>query len=985
MPLPYFNINMGQQIFDYGDYQLDKTSLIDNIKKNLEGYIKYKKYSDEQTEQFMKAAEYISKGIEKGTITKDLQFKPSKPGQFKFVDSEGGLIEGDLIHDDVLRLVDKIAHAQGKDPANEALLRKRKKAEEDAKKVTYGDFEEFFVKSINPKATGMTDPNLDWGSWAEANKGKEGEALASVIKSFIEKGNPDPSTVEALEKAAQGLMDNNISAQDKLNMNRAGWRAPFYNFVFKGVSGSGETPKDPKGGNNGGTPKDGTNPNGDGQPVIPEKLIPTQEDLKRRVANASLATEQGDYYIEGKRANKKQYILWNDEFHEIPITYTDDKGINNIRKLLQKYYKNRYNSENMENQIQNLSNYINTVGKTYEENPQSKSFTFFDFTNPALSEVYYLLRKQGLTSDQIIALINRSHNIPTYTNTTQDVIFSPKRGLEAVLSFGSFKEGGTIIKAQTGTPLTYKADNELYKSLYKEGAQSIGLAGSNNSLRSSNLKFNTKYDKDLDLNTYYKQFNLYSNPDDRHKDFITWANKYYTNTDDIGSLLNRYNDSIDNMYKYKQTDQARTYKDNGNIVESNETATFNTSYNDHYSSANTNIFGYDPNSIKIAGSATMGRHPDITENDIEMDFSKHEITNEGLKKLLTENKLVKAKTGHYIIADPIKDDAEDVVNGKEKGKGSSSIVGDEKYPMPEKEEPITVPQEPSELGVRFPTILANFDTIRRRNDQMQDLHAQKEFPLQDPIQGHRPVYGNLRAIAEANRRGAQRMALTKSLFTSDNAQNMAMLYDTFNMNTNDFIQALQVDDATQKETMEKSLALARENYLYNKNIYWNNKQQLAAKKNSILEGEIGKTKALMDSEVNRNNDISDLLSDSIIKEYADKRGVASKELMSKIEESPISYIDGWDGEHQKLWDTYKRGETITNPKDKELISFIQTQIQAAYLRGLYPNDVMASKPSMRNFRSGVPYAPIVGVSEEKKAEQGKRGMRLIPYMRKNKY
>ena len=104
--------------------------------------------------------------------------------------------------DDVLRLVDKIAHAQGKDPANEALLRKRKKAEEDAKKVTYGDFEDFFVKSINPKATGMADPNLDWGSWVEANKGKEGEALASVIKSFIEKGNPDPSTVEALEKAA---------------------------------------------------------------------------------------------------------------------------------------------------------------------------------------------------------------------------------------------------------------------------------------------------------------------------------------------------------------------------------------------------------------------------------------------------------------------------------------------------------------------------------------------------------------------------------------------------------------------------------------------------------------------------------------------------------------------------------------------------------------------------------------------------------------
>ena len=70
-------------------------------------------------------------------------------------------------------------------------------------------------------------------------------------------------------------------------------------------------------------------------------------------------------------------------------------------------------------------------------------------------------------------------------------------------------------------------------------------------------------------------------------------------------------------------------------------------YNQYYSGANSRVFGFDPNSVNIAGSATMGRHPDITEDAVEMDFSKHEITNEGLKKLLTSNKLVKYKTGHY--------------------------------------------------------------------------------------------------------------------------------------------------------------------------------------------------------------------------------------------------------------------------------------------------------------------------------------------------
>jgi hypothetical protein len=43
----------------------------------------------------------------------------------------------------------------------------------------------------------------------------------------------------------------------------------------------------------------------------------------------------------------------------------------------------------------------------------------------------------------------------------------------------------------------------------------------------------------------------------------------------------------------------------------------------------------------------MARHPDITDADIEMDFSKYEIANENLKKLLNSAKIVKYKTGHY--------------------------------------------------------------------------------------------------------------------------------------------------------------------------------------------------------------------------------------------------------------------------------------------------------------------------------------------------
>ena len=80
----------------------------------------------------------------------------------------------------------------------------KQRDKEKNKKVDYGTFEDFFVKSINPNATGLSDPNLDWNSWSEANKGEEGEAVANIIKEFIKNGNPDPKTTPTLELKASG-------------------------------------------------------------------------------------------------------------------------------------------------------------------------------------------------------------------------------------------------------------------------------------------------------------------------------------------------------------------------------------------------------------------------------------------------------------------------------------------------------------------------------------------------------------------------------------------------------------------------------------------------------------------------------------------------------------------------------------------------------------------------------------------------------------
>lgn len=975
---------MENQIFDYGDYKLDRQSLLSNINTNIDGYIKYKNYSKEKADQFINAVNYIAAGIKKGTISKDLEFVPSKPGQFKFIDTEGGIIEDNEIHDDVLRFINTIAIAQGKNPSNEALLKKRQKEKEEKEKVVYGDFEDFFVKSINPKATGITDPNLDLESWREANKGKEGEAVSNIVREFIKKGNPDPETLEALNSVAEGLLDNDINAQDKVNMNRATWRAPFYNYIFKGIKGAVPPvpPVDKKEGKEGKEGVDGNQEKLDGQVVVNgETPKVTSPQLLNRVANAAMAVNQGDYYIEGSDKNRIQWVLWNGNFEKVPMSFINNANLEALRKLLQEKLKNRYETEKVEDLLTNVINDINNHGI-------SSNAAANDYDSDNIRKLRNLLHVIGISNSS--ALVRgvpanwKNESIIRNLSTLPDPAWKRMRGFRmGPVGYGSFKQGG-VIKAEGGTALTYNPNNELYKSLYKEGATSVGLAGANNSLRSKDLKFNTTYKDELDLNTYYKQYNLYSNPEDRHKDFITWANKHYVDTDDIGSLLNRYNDSIDNMYKYKQTNNATTYRSNGNVLESLETGNFNTTYNDHYALANANVFGYDPNSIKIAGSATMGRHPDITESDIAMDFSKHEITNEGLKKLLTENKLVKTKTGHYTIAaaDEVPVDQEGDQKDDQKDKSSSSTVDQDDFVMPKKETPVTVPQEPSELYRKLPAILGNFwDTINTNNHN-QELNEQRPLALQNPIFGHRRVYGNLRAIAEANRRGAQRTALTKQLFTSDNAQNMAMLYDTFNMNTNDFIQALHVDDATMRETAEKSWLLDRENYLYNQNVYWGNTQRsVAHEDNTVYQGRIARNEANRQSRVNMRNDISDLVNDYIDKQSATKRGVKSKELMTHIEQNPITYIDAWGKEHQKLWDRYKAGDNITDPIEKQTIAHIQTQMQQAYLQGLYPNDVLATKPSMKTLRFGTPYQPIVEVAE-KPVNTGKRGMKLIPYMRK---
>lgn len=955
---------MEDELFDYGPFKLRKDAFIHNIERdrNINSYIAYNRYDEEQAKAFKTAVKYITTGIKNGEITKNLEYLSSGDDDIQLIDTTGKLDNNNPWHKEAITYINIIAREQGKDPRNKRATEKKEEKEEEKE---FGNFEEFFAKSINPSATSIADKNVDLSSWLEVNKGKEATALQGIFQNFKETGNPNPEHLSIIDSIIEGLKDNNVSSADKLLMNQMNISPAFYNTLTKLFA-----TLPPKGKNNDGN-NDGNN-NGneakieetkDVPPVTPPEVV--TPELKNLVANASQAVNQGDYYIEGKDTNRKQYVLWDNDFREVPLSFINEEGFNNLKDLLQKGYRNRYEELGIENILKEFRNYINQYGLA-----SNTASNMFPIKNSAEQLQNLLLRAYGIRYQD-------AHKILRDATTLKDRIYT-------IGTIPSYRKQGGIIKADGGTALKYSPNNPLYKTLYREGAESIGLANANNSLRSNNLKFNTTYDKELNLNNYYKNYKLYNNPEDRHADFLTWADKYYKEGDTIVDLLDRYNDGIDKMYQYKWTEDAITYKKDNTVYESNNTANFNTNYNEYYSGANKNIFGYDPNSIKIAGSATMARHPDITEEDITMDFSKSNITNEGLKSLLANNKLTKVKSGHYTYTptspENINSESSQKVTPKDKPEINSSTANSniKETKLPEKVEPMSIPQETPELLKNLPFSLRNYLDTVGTNYHLQDLNGQRIFPQKDPIHLGRPVYGKLRVLAEANKRGAQRMNIVKNMFGSDGSINIAATMDAFNQNMEDWNKALSIDEQTYREREEADYQERKQAYLYNTEAYWQNEQIGNQFYNELIAGLMARDRSNLDSRVNLWNELKTYSIGDVNDKETTDRALAQGQLWQHIKDYPNSYIDGWNIEDQKLWDKYNSGVAITDPIEKQRIAQMQQLMEKAYIAKVHPSKLNSQKPSMSSIRLGVtPYKP-----EDIEVQVASRGAKLLPYMRK---
>lgn len=986
---------MEDELFDYGTFKLRKDALVHNInnEKNLLKYINAYRLNEQDARDFRNAVAYLAEGISNGTITKDLNFKPEpgNEGQIQIIDNTGGLNNHSKWGSKAISYLGKIADAQGRHKGN-------KKATQ-VKEKEYDDISTYLAKSLYPKATGLLDPNIDWDSFNKKYSGQAHKAAYDILSGFTKSENIDPELKAKLEGILPKLVDaDGITADDRLELNRAGITGTFIPFLEKQLKVV-TPPPPPLTGDSQGNQKDGIQGNGEKK----EPSVTTPQDttpkLGEQVADMASATKDGHWFIDGHDKNRIKYVLWNGNFEKMPISFINEDNFNNLRELLQQGYKNLYKEKNIDETLKKVKDLINEHGMS-SDNATNDIDLIMDEN---IDKLYKYLYKLGYKQSEIARKLRELSILPE--NSRRQIEFAadeePKNYWNNV--FNTFvnsltspkfhKQGGNIIKAEGGTPLTYNPNNELYKSLYKVGAKSIGLANSDNSSRSTSLKFDTKYKDELDLNTYYKRFNLYSNPDDRHQDFINWVSKdrFASKFTTLEQLLGHYNDLIDWIYVHKQRgDQdAITYKKNNQIYRSEATKDFNELYNDLYTKGNSATFGYDPNSADIAGSATMARHPDITDADIEMDFSKYEITNENLKKLLNSAKIVKYKTGHYgYITNNLSNDQQKDQSESQQGKVSPAVVpGDDssvrvksevdKETLPEKEEQVTIPETPSKLSVNAPFIAAGLIDQYATNEEIHNLQGDMIGAYRNPINLHRPVYGNLRALAAANHRAGQRNALARQLFTADQSFNAALMMDTFNKNVEDWQKALAIDDDAYRDSAEKARQEKKEEYLTNQEIAWGNTQTAVQQHNEGVVADMTKKTANWQGRKNALDEWKTYFMADITKKNEDKILPAYTRLWNHMQKSPVSYIGGWTLEDQKLWNRYLSGENITEPAERQKLMQIQNMMEDIYLQKRYPN-ASFKMPHMNNIRLSEPSYDDSVVSEVKR----KGG--LLKYTNKNK-
>lgn len=964
---------MGDELFDYGTFKLRKDALVHNIssEKNLLKYINAYRLNEQDARDFRNAVAYLAEGITNGTIIKDLNFKPEagNEGQIQMIDNTGGLNNHSKWGSKAISYLSKIADAQGN-------LEGNKKATQ-VKEKKYDDISTYLAKSLYPNATGLLDPNIDWDSFKKKYSGQAHKAAYDILSGFTKSENTNPETKAKLETILPKLVDaDGITADDRLELNRAGISGKFIPFLEEQLKVV--TPPPPGGGQGDNGDGDQGNRKKEDPPVVTPQIIPQPINLKYGIGELK---EQGDYYIEGQDSERKQYVLWDNNIVEVPMTFVNTEAFNKLRELLQKGYRNRYNEEKMEETLEALKKEINEHG-------MSSSKATNDINTANIQKIKNWLKQLGIKEasfwdqsvyqDQLVYDIIRNLSTLPMPKSEEQAKEIQYPGMHYV----KYQQGGNIIKAQDGTELdnwftkrySQKALTNWTPKLRKDyWKQTTGFHGDANSLASV-YDANINYTSDLnairsDLNNYAK-------------------NGKFT---DKTTFINDYNTKIKALNDFFKQD--RTYGENSG----EHATTFKNVYASRSGSGNLNYdLGFQDDLKTSMGSTMWHRRADQYEkefndlSDLEKQKRLHFVEGLGYVYKNPDGSIAafdneeEAKRILALTEEP-KDSSnpqqeipvED--NVKVKGGDDSIKVKSEldKEKLPEKEEQITIPEAPSKLATNAPFIGGGLVDAYLTNEHIYELSQKMPFAVRPPINLHRNTYGNLRALAESNRQAGQRNAMARQLFTADQSFNAALMMDTFNKNIEDWQNALAIDDNTQRDTAEKARQEKKEEYLTNQEIFWGNKQAAVQKEREDILSDMTKTASNYQSRKNALDEYKTYLMADITKRNEEKLTLALNRLWNHIQRSPVSYIEGWTTEDQKLWNRYLAGDIITDPAEKQKLMQIQNLMNDIYLQKRFPNSEFKI-PHMNNIRLLPPTYDDSVVAEVKR----KGG--LLKYLNKNK-
>lgn len=248
---------------------------------------------------------------------------------------------------------------------------------------------------------------------------------------------------------------------------------------------------------------------------------------------------------------------------------------------------------------------------------------------------------------------------------------------------------------------------------------------------------------------------------------------------------------------------------------------------------------------------------------------------------------------------------------------------------------IPKPEKPSNPFYTVDKALAVMNYMRAvgHNKEQLDIANRMVPLLYDPMEHHRSVYGNLRAIAEGNRAAGEVRNLTSRPITSDGSLQLAGRLEGENLAQQYIRQGWQSDDETMRQMSELTWQQEKENRENRYNIAMKNRENMHQVSKEKLMALMGKKRADYESGTNFINEWRTWIN---AKQQADKENanlLFNKEMLNYVTNNPQEYIPNWKL-YEKLWNRYNNGETLS-ADEQRTISQIQSHLSNAYYNEIY--------------------------------------------------